>query len=127
MVTRGLDTLYEGITIATVQNADNSLFELVYGSAVNLVTAVYEKDGKRAVIDGGFTRLFCNWDTAGTGFFFQFLLCYSVCRRYVVNAAAWLANCERFIKPVFEFKPLSSKTPHKPQSQSQSKAPAPPY
>ena len=42
---------------------------------------------KRLIFDGGFTRLYCNWDTAGTG-------------RYVKNAAAWLANVERFGKDV---------------------------
>ena len=56
---------------------------IVYGSAGNLVTAVYEKDGKRLILDGGFTRLYINWDTAGTG-------------RYVKNAAAWLVNVEKF-------------------------------
>ena len=45
--------------------------------------AFYDKDGKRALVDGGFTRLWCNWDSAGTD-------------RYIVNAAAWLANIERF-------------------------------
>jgi hypothetical protein len=37
----------------------------------------------RAILDGGFTCLYMRWDTAGTG-------------RYVKNAAAWLANAERF-------------------------------
>ena len=44
---------------------------------------MYEKDGKRAIFDGGFTRLYNGWETAGTP-------------RYVKNAAAWLANYERF-------------------------------
>ncbi|MDB4961201.1 MAG: hypothetical protein JWP01_1200 [Myxococcales bacterium] len=35
------------------------------------------------LIKGGFTRLSYKWDTAGTG-------------RYIKNAAAWLANFERF-------------------------------
>ena len=39
--------------------------------------------GRRALVDGGFTRLYHKWDSAGTD-------------RYVVNAAAWLANIERF-------------------------------
>ncbi len=82
LLTTGLEYLYEGITIATL-TPNESLTPLVYGSAGNLVTAVYEKDGKRAILDGGFTRLYCNWDTAGTG-------------RYVKNAAAWLVNAERF-------------------------------
>ncbi len=82
LITTGLQHLYEGITIATL--AENKDLEpLVYGSEGNLVTAVYEKDGKRLILDGGFTRLFINWDTAGTG-------------RYVKNAAAWLVNVEKF-------------------------------
>ena len=56
---------------------------IVYGSAGNLVTAAYERDHKRLIVDGGYTRLSNRWDTAGTG-------------RYVKNAAAWLANYERF-------------------------------
>ncbi len=47
------------------------------------MTAIHDQDGKRAILDGGFTRLFCNRDTAGTA-------------RYVKNAAAWLVNVERF-------------------------------
>lgn len=82
LVTTGIQQLYEGITIATVD--DNShLTPILYGSEGNLVTAVYEKNGRRAIFDGGFTRLYVNWDTAGTG-------------RYVKNAAAWLVNVEKF-------------------------------
>lgn len=80
LITTGMNYLFEGITIATISENEH-MTPLVWGSAGNLVTAVYEKDGKRAIFDGGFTRLYCNWDTAGTG-------------RYVKNAAAWLANIE---------------------------------
>lgn len=82
LLTTGLEFLYEGITIATLAPTE-ALTPLVYGSAGNLVTAFYDRDGKRAILDGGFTRLYCNWDTAGTA-------------RYVKNAAAWLVNVERF-------------------------------
>ncbi|GHU62472.1 hypothetical protein FACS1894160_2780 [Bacteroidia bacterium] len=81
-ITTGLEFLYEGITIATI-SANKDFNPLMYGSAGNLVTACYEKNGKRAIIDGGFTRLYNKWDTAGTA-------------RFVKNAAAWLANVERF-------------------------------
>ena len=80
LITTGMNYLFEGITIATIDNNEH-MTPLVWGSAGNLVTAVYEQDGRRAIFDGGFTRLYCNWDTAGTG-------------RYVKNAAAWLANVE---------------------------------
>ncbi|WP_107040341.1 hypothetical protein [Brumimicrobium mesophilum] len=82
LITTGLQNVYEGITIATIEE-HKDLTPIVYGSAGNLVAAVYEKDGKRLMIDGGFTRLYYKWDTAGTG-------------RYVKNAAAWLVNYEKF-------------------------------
>lgn len=82
LITTGLQNIYEGITIATIAD-HKDLTPIVYGSAGNLVTAAYEKDGKRLLIDGGFTRLYYKWYTAGTG-------------RYVKNAAAWLVNYERF-------------------------------
>jgi hypothetical protein len=82
LLTSGLHYLYEGITIATIQ-PNQVLQPLVYGHEDNLVAAFYDKDGKRAILDGGFTRLYYKWDTAGTG-------------RYVKNAAAWLVNVERF-------------------------------
>ena len=63
--------------------SNQQLTPLIYGSANNLVAAFYDRDGKRLIFDGGFTRLYNKWDTAGTG-------------RYVKNAAAWLANVERF-------------------------------
>ncbi|RFC54512.1 hypothetical protein [Brumimicrobium aurantiacum] len=82
LITTGLQNIYEGITIATIAE-HKDLTPIIYGSSGNLVTAAYEKDGKRLLVDGGFTRLFLKWDTAGTG-------------RYVKNAAAWLVNYERF-------------------------------
>lgn len=82
LITTGLEYVYEGITIATIQN-NTSLNPLIYGHEGNLVTATYERNGKRAILDGGFTRLYISWDHAGTG-------------RYVKNAAAWLVNYERF-------------------------------
>ncbi|MEZ4320549.1 MAG: hypothetical protein R3F61_23915 [Myxococcota bacterium] len=94
-ITTGLEHLYEGVTIATL-DAHPKLQPLVVGSAGNVVTAVYDHDGKRAVLDGGFTRLFINWDTAGTS-------------RYVKNAAAWLVNYERFGEAVLPKEPLATR------------------
>ena len=82
LLTTGLAHIYEGHTIATIQS-NTVLRPLIYGSAGNLVTAYYDQDGRRAIVDGGFTRLYMKWDTAGTA-------------RYVKNAAAWLINAERF-------------------------------
>jgi hypothetical protein len=47
------------------------------------VTAIYDSEGRRALVDGGFTRLFIQWDDAGTA-------------RFVCNAAAWLGNWDRY-------------------------------
>jgi hypothetical protein len=82
LLTTGLAHIYEGHTIATIQS-NTVLQPLIYGSAGNLVTAYYDQDGRRAIVDGGFTRLYMKWDTAGTA-------------RYVKNAASWLINAERF-------------------------------
>ncbi|MBA2664913.1 MAG: hypothetical protein H0U74_21675 [Bradymonadaceae bacterium] len=81
-ITTGLEFLYEGVTIATIA-PNPHLTPLIHGSADNLVAAIYDRDGKRAVLDGAFTRLYVSWDTAGSG-------------RYVKNAASWLVNYERF-------------------------------
>lgn len=88
LITTGMTYVYEGHTIATI-NDNAHLTPLIWGSAGNLVTAVYEQDGKRAIFDGGFTRLYLAWDTAGTG-------------RYVKNAAAWLANVENVVAKMHE-------------------------
>jgi len=82
LVMTGIERIYEGITIATIA-PNQQLTPLIYGSAGNWVTGLYEKDGRRAIFDGGFTRLYNKWDTAGTA-------------RYVKNAAVWLAHAERF-------------------------------
>jgi hypothetical protein len=82
LITTGIVNFYEGITISSLVTR-NGLQPLMYGSDGKLVTAFYDTDGKRALVDGGFTRLWCKWDSAGTD-------------RYVVNAACWLTNTERF-------------------------------
>lgn len=84
LISTGIESFYEGITIAHIK-LSGGLEPLVYSSDRNIVTAFYDHNGRRALVDGAFTRL---WDfgwgkSAGTG-------------RYIVNAAAWLANVERF-------------------------------
>lgn len=76
-ITKGLDELYEGVTISNIKITED-LNPLVYSSDVNVVTAYYDKNGKRVLIDGGFTRLFINWDSNTATF--------------VVNCACWLAR-----------------------------------
>lgn len=81
-ITTGIASFYEGITIAEV-DVKQELMPLIYGSNGKIVTAYYDMYSKRALVDGGFTRLYYKWGSAGTD-------------RYVVNAAAWLTNIEKF-------------------------------
>lgn len=83
LITTGLEYVYEGITISQIHDPNKKMKPLIWSTDGNVVTAIYEDQGQRLIIDGGFTRLYYNWDTAGTG-------------RYVKNAAAWLVNYERF-------------------------------
>lgn len=89
-ITHGLDVYYEGVTISTVEIHDErrakGLKNIVIGSDGKPVTAAFDDGSRRLLLDGGFTRLFLNWDRAGTA-------------RFVVNAATWLANVERFLFP----------------------------
>ena len=82
LITTGVQSFYEGSTISNVR-IDGGLKPLVYSSDGLIVTAYYDSDDKRCLVDGGFTRLYAEWDSAGTD-------------RFVVNCAAWLANLERF-------------------------------
>jgi len=82
LITTGLENVFEGITISTVKETKD-LKPIMYSSVGKLVTAAYENNGKRLIIDGGFTRLYAKWETAGTD-------------RYIKNAAAWLVNMEKF-------------------------------
>lgn len=83
LLSTGVENVYEGITVATVTPAGEKMTPVIYGSAGNLIAAAFEGNGKRLLVDGGFTRLSYKWDSAGTA-------------RYVMNAAAWLANFEVF-------------------------------
>ncbi len=102
LLSTGLESVYEGSTIATVDD-NQALTPIIWGSADNVVTAAYERDGKRALFDGGFTRLYVGWETAGTA-------------RYVKNAAAWLTNVERFGDAVTAAKTAARVDPKKPDA-----------
>ena len=90
LLTTGIEQLYEGHSIAFMPKV-GPLKPLIVGTQKHVVAAYYDQGGKRAIVDGGFTRLYIQWDTAGTG-------------RYVKNSAAWLANYERFGKDVLSAK-----------------------
>lgn len=82
LMSTGIANFYEGITISNVI-PKNGLKPLVYSSDGKVVCAYCDENGRRLLIDGGSTRLYFKWDSAGTD-------------RYVKNAAVWLANVERF-------------------------------
>jgi len=81
LITTGINQLYEGSTISSVK-LHSSLERVITSSDGKCVTACYDNGNSRAIIDGGFTRLYNKWDNAGTA-------------RFVVNCAAWLVNLER--------------------------------
>ena len=87
LVTTGLETLYEGITIAKVRgHPDHPVKQfkpLIRSSDGEVVTAFHDRNHVRIMIDGGYTRLYPDrWGrTAGTA-------------RFVTNAACWLYNHE---------------------------------
>lgn len=90
LITTGIENLYEGITIAIIyedntNQPSRALTPLVYSSSGNIVTAYWDKGGRRCIVDGGFTRLYPGGFTASAG-----------TARLVKNAAVWLANYERF-------------------------------
>jgi len=88
LVTTGLESLYEGITIASIVGPTKQYRTIIRASDGKPVTALRDRNGVRIMIDGGFTRLFCDrWSkTAGTA-------------RFVTNAACWLYNWEGRVKP----------------------------
>jgi hypothetical protein len=83
LVCTGLESMYEGITIAAVRGPAEQRTALIKSSDGEVVTASHEHNRTRILIDGGFTRLMEDrWArTAGTA-------------RFVTNAAAWLYNSE---------------------------------
>jgi hypothetical protein len=77
-ITTSLKQLYEGATISHVRSL-GPFRELMRSSKPDeVITAVYERDGERCCIDGGFTRLYVEFRKAGTA-------------RFVKNSACWLA------------------------------------
>lgn len=83
LVTTGLVHLFEGITVASLTESVAERYgftPLLYGSAGNLITVVRDPTPTcgAVMVDTAFTRLFVQWDDAGSA-------------RYVCNAACFLA------------------------------------
>ena len=104
LATTGLETLYEGITISTIQGPVKQYRSLIRSSDGNVVTGCHDRGKVRILIDGGYTRLMEDrWDrTAGTA-------------RFVTNAACWLYNWEGRQKPIAGHW-AAAKTHHRPPS-----------
>lgn len=81
-LTEGLNHLYEGISVSSLSPKAGKMNPVVYGSNGETLICTYEEDNKRLILDGGFTRLYNNWDTETA--------------KYVKNAVMWLANTPRF-------------------------------
>jgi len=89
LITSGITNLYEGITICFPPKLPQTSLQTIAtstdGNPVILCGEQgvngYKEAVGRIVVDCGFTKLFCNWDTAGTA-------------RYIVNASVWLLGLE---------------------------------
>ncbi|CAF1579352.1 unnamed protein product, partial [Adineta ricciae] len=87
----GVKNLYEGITIChpvySTEESREKLVPIATASDGNTCIAVYDPPASstsnegRICFDCGFTKLYCNWDAAGTA-------------RYIVNASCWLLRIE---------------------------------
>ncbi|KAL6053042.1 Caltractin [Balamuthia mandrillaris] len=90
LLTSGITNLFEGITISYPESIGENLKILATSSDNHpcMLCADYPdiKDHEgRIVVDCGFTKLFCHWDTAGTA-------------RYVRNVCVWLLGLEHRLK-----------------------------
>ncbi|CAF1409856.1 unnamed protein product, partial [Adineta ricciae] len=87
----GVKNLYEGVTIChpvySSEGSRKTFVPIATASDGNTCIAVYDPPASstsnegRICLDCGFTKLYCNWDAAGTA-------------RYIVNASCWLLRIE---------------------------------
>ncbi len=61
LITTGLQNVFEGITISQIHDPNQMLTPLIWSTDGNVVTAILDDQQHRLIIDGGFTRLYCNW------------------------------------------------------------------
>jgi len=81
LIFTGIERLFEGITIARIRSPRADVRTIMINSHGNHVTAVVDDGKHRLAIDGAFTRLYCQWDGAGTA-------------RFVKNVSAWLCGID---------------------------------
>lgn len=79
-----VETLYEGITISSVQSSGRALKPVCWASNGKPLIATYEGNGRgRLIVHCGFTSFFSNfWTDAGV-------------RRLAVNSAGWLSGLDQ--------------------------------
>ena len=75
-VTKDLNYFYEGFTVASIEKSEKKIEPIIFGSEGNLIVASYSEDGKRLLIDGGFTRMYNKWNSSTA--------------TYIINVANWL-------------------------------------
>jgi hypothetical protein len=100
LIFTGVEHLYEGTTIAHISGVDNGGVLQLLAAATDGKACIavhdpipsdFNQDSNckvdsgvgRICIDCGFTKLVCEWDSAGTA-------------RYIVNATCWMAAAERY-------------------------------
>jgi len=82
LITAGIANLFEGITICYPQKTTGMQVLATSGDGNPVILCrEFEKDAGRIVVDCAFTKLYCNWDSAGTA-------------RYVRNLAIWLLGID---------------------------------
>jgi hypothetical protein len=89
----GIAMLYEGVTIChpvySTPTSRTIFATIATATDSNSSIAVYDppltSTEGRLCLDCGFTKLYCNWDAAGTA-------------RYIVNASCWLLGIEKHLK-----------------------------
>ena len=85
LITTGIEKICEGITISSLKGpSTGDIFTpIMRASDGQIVTGLYDRDGCRVMVDGGFKRLYSSYchTTAGT-------------ERFVQNSACYLVNLE---------------------------------
>eukprot|EP01098_Paradermamoeba_levis_P002041 TRINITY_DN1239_c0_g1_i1.p1 TRINITY_DN1239_c0_g1~~TRINITY_DN1239_c0_g1_i1.p1 ORF type:complete len:738 (-),score=252.05 TRINITY_DN1239_c0_g1_i1:94-2172(-) len=96
LLTTGIVKLYEGHTICFPDKPTPG-FQVLANNSSGHPCMLYkeaENGNGRVAIDCGYTKLYLNWDTAGT-------------ERYVLNAAVWLLHLEKKVLEVNEGKSVT--------------------
>ena len=83
IIMTNINCLFEGDTTSEIIDKNNELEPVLYGSAGNLTVAVYDKNGKRAVMDTGLTRMLN-----------ENYLRFEGVDRYIKNATTFLAHLD---------------------------------